>query len=472
MIFISQKNKAIIVDSKENEVKWVGNSIGKQSIIKMSWPIFVEVFLQMLVGNVDQFMISHYSQASVAAVGNGNQVMNIIIILLTVMSTATTILIAQYLGAKNQAKIAEVCTVSLFFNGIFGLVASALLVAFHRELFTWMQVPAVIMEEASIYLSIVGSGIVFQGLYFSFVACFRGYSWMKTTMIISVVMNLFHICSNALLIFGFWLVPPMGVLGVAISTNLSKFLGLVIIFYMFKRYLCVEISWKYLSPFPWETFKRILHISVPAGGETLSYQLSQTTIMKMVNIFGLAVINTKVYVYIIAMFAYIYSLAISSAMQIVVGYLIGSNKSEAVSGRVWYTMRISLLVSTLLTVLLYLSSDYVLRIFTDDPAVLLLGKTILLIEIFLELGRSVNIIIVRALQAAGDIKTPIAVGITCMWSIAVGGAYFLGIVMEWGLVGIWIAMALDECVRAVIFIFRWRSGAWKNKKLIDVSSRA
>ena len=97
------------------------NNISKQSIIKMSLPIFVEVFLQMLVSNVDQFMISRYSQDSVGAIGNGVQIMNIIIILLTVMSTATTILIAQYLGAKNQEKISETCAVSLLINGVFSL---------------------------------------------------------------------------------------------------------------------------------------------------------------------------------------------------------------------------------------------------------------------------------------------------------------------------------------------------------------
>lgn len=108
-----------------------------------------------------------------------------------------------------------------------------------------------------------------------------------------------------------------------------------------------------------------------------------------------------------------------------------------------------------------------LGVFTDDPQVLALGKTILFIEIFLEIGRAVNIVMVRALQAAGDIKTPVTVGIVCMWSIAVGLAYFFGVVLELGLVGIWIGMAVDECVRAVIFIYRWRSGAWKNRGLIE-----
>ena len=75
------------------------------SIWTLSWPIFIEVFLQLLVGNIDQVMMSHYSPQAVAAVANANQILNIFIMLIIVMSTATTILIAQYLGARNQSKL-------------------------------------------------------------------------------------------------------------------------------------------------------------------------------------------------------------------------------------------------------------------------------------------------------------------------------------------------------------------------------
>ena len=91
------------------------------SIWTLSWPIFIEVFLQMLVGNIDQLMMSHYSPQAVAAVANANQILNIFIMLIIVMSTATTILIAQYLGARNQSKLSEVCTVSLVMNFLYYL---------------------------------------------------------------------------------------------------------------------------------------------------------------------------------------------------------------------------------------------------------------------------------------------------------------------------------------------------------------
>ena len=84
----------------------VKNAEGTQklSVFKMTWPIFIEILLQMMVGNVDQFMLSHYSQHSVAAVGNANQIINIVILALSVISMAATILIAQHRGAGNREK--------------------------------------------------------------------------------------------------------------------------------------------------------------------------------------------------------------------------------------------------------------------------------------------------------------------------------------------------------------------------------
>ena len=437
------------------------------SVVTLSWPIFIEIFLQMLIGNIDQFMMSHYSQEAVAAVANANQIMNIFIFLITVMSTATTILIAQYLGAKNPTKINEVTTVSIAFNSVFSSIAALFILVAYRMLFEWLGVPEEIIDDTSLYMTIVAASIPITGIYTAFVATFRGFSLPVITMCVAFVMNVVHIFSNLVLIYGWGPIPSMGVLGVSISTALSKGLGLLLVFYLFKTQLNVKLSWSYLKPLPKETLKRLLHIGVPSGGETLSYQLSQTTIMKMVNIFGIMVINTKVYAYIISMFCYMYTIALANAAQIIVGFLVGADREDEISGRVWHTMWLGMAISLTLSVSFYLLSDYIFAFFTDEQEIITLGKTIMLIEIFLEIGRTVNIIMVQCLQAAGDIRTPMIVGIFGMWLCAVNLSFILGVWLGWGLVGIWIAMAIDEGVRAIIFVWRWHSGKWKNKKLIE-----
>ena len=438
------------------------------SIWTLSWPIFIEVFLQLLVGNIDQLMMSHYSPQAVAAVANANQILNIFIMLIVVMSTATTILIAQYLGARNQSKLSEVCTVSLVLNFVFSSVAAVFFITCHEWIFTWLGIPQETMGDTSLYTTIVAAGLPIQAMYYALVAVFRGYSLTRITMYVALVMNIIHVGTNYTLIFGHGPIPSLGVLGVSISTWLSKVIGLLIIVYLFKKLLQLKVSTVYLKPFPWPTVKSLLHISVPSGGETLSYQLSQTTIMKMVNILGLAVINTKVYVYVIAMLCYVYTIAIANASQVIVGFLMGAKRQNEVTNRVWKSMSLAIVISVGLAIFFYITSDTVLSVFTTDSEILSLAHDVLLVEIFLELGRAVNIVMVGCLQAAGDIRTPMLVGIFGMWLCAVPLSYLFGIYWGWGLVGIWIAMAADEILRGVLFIYRWYSGKWKEKRLIEV----
>lgn len=434
-----------------------------RKVFMMSVPIFIELLLQMLVGNVDQIMLSQFSQNSVAAIGNGNQIMNLIIIVLNMTSVGITIMISQYIGAKDEHKVSEVCNVSLAVMGFFSAALTVVLFLFYKPVFQLLSIPEEIFNEAASYLLIVGSFILVQGLYLTFSAILRSYALMKQVMTISVIMNLLNIIGNALLINGYFFFPRLGIVGAAISTNFSKLIGLALVFMLFRFRGYAELKLSYLKPFPVETCKKLLYISLPSGAEALSYNLSQTIIMKFINMMGTAVIATKVYCSMMANVAYIYSMAIAQATQIIIGYLVGAGRLNEVGRKVWNCVFISIAVSVGLTGVIYFNSDLIFGIFTNDPQILALAKQIVFVEFALEVGRSVNIAMTRALVATYDVKVPVIAGVLSAWGIAVGVGYLLGVQWGWGLIGIWIAMAADELIRAGVFILRFISGVWKQK---------
>ena len=90
-----------------------------------------------------------------------------------------------------------------------------------------------------------------------------------------------------------------------------------------------------------------------------------------------------------------------------------------------------------------------------------------LVEFLLEIGRSVNIVMVRCLTTAGDVWYPVIVGIISMWLVSVIGGWLLGHGLALGLVGIWIAMACDECIRGALFVRRFRRGGWRQRRLVQ-----
>ena len=437
-------------------------------VFHLSLPIFAELLLQLLVGNVDQFMLSHFGSAAVSAVGNGNQVMNVVVIVLETMSSATTILLTQHIGAGRQGEACdEIATVGVAVIAAFSAVMGLLLLCVPHVVFTILRTPAEAFDSACLYTRIVGGTVLVQGLYIELCAVLRSYTLLKEVVTASVVMNLLNVAGNAVLINGWLGLPRLGVTGAAISTCVSKAVGLTLVIWTLRQKCGVRFSVKYLRPFPMETFQRLLGIATPSGAEALSYNVSQIFILRFINLMGTTVIATKVYASMLANVAYVYSIAVAQATQILIGYMLGARKLDEVTRRVWSTIRIALVISELLTLCIFLFSDPIYSIFTPDPAIHALGRQIILVEFALEIGRSVNIVMTRCLTTAGDVWYPVIVGISSQWLVAVLGSWLLGHVLGGGLVGIWAAMACDEGLRGLLFLLRFRKGTWREKRLVE-----
>lgn len=432
-----------------------------RNLFFMSLPIFVELLLQLLVGNIDQMMVSRVSQQSVASIVNANQIMNLVIIVLSMASTAATVILSQYLWAEDKANSSRTCMVSILMITVVSLLSTLLVFAGYKPLYKALRVPEEIFDEASLYLLIVGACITVQGLYLIFSAIIRAFAMMKEVMIVSIVMNVMNIIGNAILINGWFGMPRLGAVGAAVSTDISKLVGLGLMILLFVKRTNVKLGLRFLKPFPVQIMKKLCLLAVPSGVESFSYNMSQMCILGIVNSFGTMVTVTKGYCSIFANLAYVYAMAIASATQIVLGYLIGAKKIDLIQKRVNATQKVALAACVGLAVLLFLGSNYIFLIFTDDPEIIALGRRILFIEIFLEIGRAVNIVMTKCLIAVGDAVTPTVVGVSFQWGVAFVGAWVFGIIFDWGLEGVWVAMAIDECLRGLIFAVHFKKERWK-----------
>ena len=432
-----------------------------RNLFFMSLPIFVELLLQLLVGNIDQMMVSRVSQQSMASIVNANQIMNLVIIVLSMASTAATVILSQYLGAEDKANSSRTCMVSILMITVVSLLSTLLVFAGYKPLYKALRVPEEIFDEASLYLLIVGACITVQGLYLIFSAIIRAFAMMKEVMIVSIVMNVMNIIGNAILINGWFGMPRLGAVGAAVSTDISKLVGLGLMILLFVKRTNVKLGLRFLKPFPVQIMKKLCLLAVPSGVESFSYNMSQMCILGIVNSFGTMVTVTKGYCSIFANLAYVYAMAIASATQIVLGYLIGAKKIDLIQKRVNATQKVALAACVGLAVLLFLGSNYIFLIFTDDPEIIALGRRILFIEIFLEIGRAVNIVMTKCLIAVGDAVTPTVVGVSFQWGVAFVGAWVFGIIFGWGLEGVWVAMAIDECLRGLIFAVHFKKERWK-----------
>lgn len=430
-------------------------SVYHYSLFHLTWPIFLEMVLQIMVGSVDQLMMSQFSQVGVTAIGNANQIVTFVLLLFNIVSSAALILISQYLGAGREKKAVQFYSLSLFLNGGASFLLSVVFILTARPLFTAMRVPQEALADCILYFRIIAVSFFVQALFVTFSAILKAHAFMKESMAVSVVMNLFNIVGNWLLI------PSMGVAGVALSSTVSRMVGLGLLIFFFVKRLHTPVGISVLKTVRFQDLRQLLSIGLPTGGEGLSYNLSQMGILVIVNSLGAYAVNTKIYVGILANISCLFAVSISQAVQVIVGHAAGARDYDYAKKRVRSCLGYAITASFVMSVALYLLSGPIFSIFTDYPEILALGKQIMLVEIVLEFGRAVNNVMIRSLQVSGDVKFPTFLAIACQWSVAFGLSYLFAYGFGWGLIGVWIAMAADECIRAFVLMWRWKQGVWQ-----------
>jgi Na+-driven multidrug efflux pump len=220
--------------------------LGKDlNLFFLTWPIFLEVFLFMLMGIADTLMLSAISDNSVSGVGAANQYLHIAILIMEVIGNGASIVVAQYIGARKFKDAAKISALAITLNLLMGLVISGLFILFGGSLLEGLNLKGEVLAYAKNYLAIVGGFIFLQALINSLAAIIRVHGHTKEAMLVSLGMNIFHVAGNYLLIFGNFGFPEMGVQGAAVSTVISRFLALIVFFWLLYRIMDVRVKLKY-----------------------------------------------------------------------------------------------------------------------------------------------------------------------------------------------------------------------------------
>ena len=420
----------------------------------------------MMLGAVDTIMLSQYSDESVAAVGVVNQIVMFAFLIFEVINIGTSVLCSQYLGAKMQKNMVQVVGVALLFNLVVGLLISAILHYGATTLLGWMGLRPELLKYGIGYMQIVGAFAFFQAISFTISASLRSANKAIYPMLVTVLVNIMNIIGNYSLIFGKWGMPALGAEGAAISTSVARGVSMVVLFVILFRKHIPRFPLNYFRPFPWVELKNLLKVGLPSAGENMSYSFSQVVITYFINILGNNALATRTYTVNIVMFVYLFAIAMAQGGAISIGHLVGQTKIRAAYLLGKYVMRLSILVSLVLSCVWAASGHFIFSMLTDNQEIIKMGVTIMLVDIIVEIGRAVNIYATNALRSAGDVNFPFYVGVAVQWTVSVGFSYLFGIHWGWGLVGMWCAFLLDENIRALLFVKRWNSMRWAKKGFI------
>ncbi|MCR5102937.1 MAG: MATE family efflux transporter [Eubacterium sp.] len=449
-----EKNKTTVID--ENT-----------PLLVLAGPMFLELLLNTMLNNVDTIMISHYDEYAVGAVGNANTIMFMMIILFNIIATATSVVVAQYLGAKMYDRMNMIYTLAVVVNLVVGIILSAVFCFANPFIMDFLHVSPEMRPLSMIYIYIVGGGGFLMAVSNVMLQILRCNGYTKIGMQVTFCINIVNIIGNYLFLYGPLKYLNMGVAGVAISTVVARFLAVIALIIFFYATKTGKLSLRLLNPFPFKLLSKMIKIGLPSAGENLTYNLYQTTLLSFVNAMGNDAVNARAYCNTLISFAMIFSNASAMSTQIITGHLVGADKNDEAYKRVFKTLRTSMPITIALASINALLCGFTLHIFTDNTNIIALGQMIMIVDIFVETGRCLNMTFVSSLKAAGAYIFPFIAGILCNWGLGLTTGYVVGVALGLGVAGIFIGTATDECIRGLIVMYYWYKKKWLGKSVID-----
>lgn len=452
-----------------------------KEVIRLAIPVFIELILGVGINYINQFMFSGVPEAT-NAIGQVNQIVNIFTVSFSVLATSSLILITQLKGSNNEEGVKKIYPLTIFLNLIIGIIVCLILILIAGFIFDWMKVALNIIPYAKLYLYITAPSLIFYSLNQAFSSFLRANKRMIQPTIISLLTNVINVAICAIVLWGInGLDIRSKLIGVGLATLISRFISLVVSYIFFKLDVKQTLSLKLLKPFPMAFLKKQLRIGLPTAGETLSYNLSQFVLTIIVNA-SCSVLDQNLRSYIMTFTSIIYLFASGSgiAMQVIEGNLLGEQDKDKVNKLVRDSGKMAQFVSFIMSIIVLAISyplfSLLMQPAVNDPTINVNNVTIaycgltavfcLLINVVLEQGRATNLIYVKGLETAGDIAFPVISSILTSWVFTVGVSALLCLVFDLGIYGAFIGACLDEGVRGIGFLIRWKKGGWRNINLL------
>ena len=426
----------------------------------VTWPIMFDVSLGMILTFTDFLFLGRISDGVAAAIGGILPVLLLAEAMYFPLGQGCTGVVGRQLGAGRGDALAATYGVCMLLAGALGALLALAVAAVHAHIGAWLGYAPALRVHAADYLLAGAAGLLFLTMYRVMASLMRCHGHTRWAMAGALGVLLVNLALNLMFSRGIDALGLNGVQGVALSTVGASCAGMCWMLYGVFTRLPVRPRLPVSPAAARELARPILRIAAPASLEPINFNLSQIAVMTMIVPFGTLALSARSYVQASLTVVVVVELAIAIGTQIFIAHMAGARQFELANRLVHKNIAQAWALGALLNLGLILGAAQALSLFTRDPRIVAMALPLLLISLFWEPAKAVNLVIGFSLRAAGDAKFSSYTGIS-LWLLACPLAYLLGVRLGWGLTGVWAALAIDEAVRALLHYRRWRGQRWR-----------
>lgn len=429
-------------------------------------PIIIEQFLALLVGLADTAMISYAGEAVVSGVSLVNQLNNVFIMVFTALASGGAVVASQYVGRRDRENGTLAAGQLVMITTVISLLMVAVVLLLGQQIFRLLfgAVEAEVEVAGLEYLRISAYSFPFLAVYSGCSALYRSMGKTRTLMYVSLAMNIINVVGNYIGV----IILEAGVAGVAYPTLISRvFAAAVMVPLVSNRENDIFVRIRDVFRWSGSMILRIFRIAIPNSIESGLFQVAKVALSSIVAVFGTVQIAANGVAQSFWSMSALFYIAMGPAFITVIGQYMGADDVEGAEYYMKKLLRFTYWGVFLWNVLFTALTPLLLLFFElSDETVWYVWMAVLIHNASCVLVCAVSFSLSNGLRAAGDVTFTMLASIFSTVVCRVAFSALFGLVFKWGVIGITLAMAADWAIKAALIWWRYRSGKWKQFKVI------
>ena len=434
----------------------------RQAIVLLAIPMILELGLESVFAVVDMFFVGKLGSTAIQSVGLTESVIAIIYTLGMGLGMGTTAVVARRIGEKNPDAAAHAGAQAIMIALFITIVISISGFVYAPDILKLMKAAPEVVQEGAVFARIMLGGSLVIILLFLINGIFRGAGDAALAMRSLWLASGINIILCPTLINGYGPFPELGLKGAAIATTIGRGIGVLYqCYHLFGRTRVIKIKMIHFR-WDWPLIRSIVKVSWPAVLQFFIASGSWIILTRLVAEMGGKDASSGYQIAIRnAVFFILPAWGLSNAAATLVGQNLGANQPERASQSVLLTARYNAVFMSAVMLLFVVFASPIISIFTKESAVQNVGRVALQIIGTGYIFYGIGMVMIQALNGAGDTRTPTWIHFVGFWLFQIPLAYFMAKTLDWGPTGVFVAIPVAETAMAIAAWIFFKKGKWK-----------
>jgi putative MATE family efflux protein len=437
----------------------------RRAVFLLAVPMVLELVLESTFAVVDIFFVAKLGSSAVATVGLTETFLFLLYAIAMGLSMAVTAVVARRIGEGRREEAAVSAMQAIWIAVLASVPFSLAGILYAEELLRFMGADAWTLQHGYRYMQWVLGGNAAIMLLFTTNAIFRGAGDAAIAMRVLWVANGLNIVLDPILIFGFGPIPALGIEGAAIASVIGRGTGVLMqLWILFRggqhiRVLATQVNWN--GAVLWN----IVRTSLGGIGQMIVAMTSWIFLMRILASVGSAAVAGATIAIRIMMFTMMPAWGMSNAAATLVGQNLGAQQPERAESSVWRIGWYNMAYLVAVSVAFFAFPREMMRIFTDDAAVIAIGAEWLRILSYSFFVYGWWMVTVQAFNGAGDTVTPTKINVVFFWLIQIPLAWLLALRLDFQATGVFWAVFISETAVGLFTLWLFTRGKWKTAQV-------